>query len=163
MPRKLIAMMTLCTLILAGCQSNGGLRKTPPPAQQQTPTSQADTRSESQSSAPWDQARERGMAFRAVGNEPGWEVEVEKNRQPTLFLTLDYGQHHMKVPQAEVSVDKSSGTITFHGQAEDNSPVQLVVHRGQCQDDMSGQKMDAAAKLEVGSKTYAGCGKFLLQ
>lgn len=166
MPRKLIATLSLCSLILAGCQSTGGLHKAPPPdtqgQQPPPPTTSEPARPES-SDVPWEQARSRNMAFRAVGNEPGWNVEVEKSRQPTLFLNLDYGQRHLKVPQASVSVDEQSGTITFRGQADDTSPVELVIHRGQCQDDMSGQQLDASAKLEVGSQTYKGCGKFLFQ
>ncbi len=168
MPRKLIASLTLCSLVLAGCQSTGGMRQTPPPAPAPHPTQQPATTpgqppATEGSTTPWDQARQRGMAFRAVGNEPGWTAEVEKSHQPAMYLTLDYGQRRLQVSQADVSIDKQAGTITFRGQSADGSPVSMVVQRGQCQDGMSGQQMDASAKLQVGPKTYTGCGRFLLQ
>lgn len=165
MPRKLIATLTLSALVLAGCQGTGNVRQAPPPAPDQAPSTTAPQNGTGTETAadPWDKAREAGMAFRAIGNEPGWIAEVEKSRRPTLFLQLNNGRDKIAVPQANVAMDKDSGKITFTGQTAGNQRVQLVVLRGQCVDDMSGKKMDAAAELDVGSRHYVGCGRFLMQ
>ncbi|HEX7339570.1 MAG TPA: hypothetical protein VF271_06500 [Rhodanobacteraceae bacterium] len=156
-----LMVVSLCVLATAGCQTLGGHHPgtaTPAPA-----TSSSTAATAPAAPSPWQIAREHGMAFRAVGNEPGWDVEVQKSHTPTLFVNLDYGTHQLKVPNAAVTSDPKTATITFRGAATDGTPVQLKVVRGQCEDNMSGHQMEAAAELDVGARQYKGCGRFLLQ
>lgn len=165
--RSRLILLSLSALALAGCQTAGGIhRQAPAPSPTQAPATQPPppTASGNQAPAsPWAEARARGMAFRATGNEPGWSVEVQKSRTPTLFVTLQNNQRHIQVPQALVSSDQEAGMVKFRGTAKDGTPVQLTIHRGQCTDDMSGQKFAASAQLSVGARMYTGCGKFLIQ
>lgn len=103
------------------------------------------------------------MIFRAVGHQPDWSVEVQKTRAPTLFIVLDDSQRHMQVPQAQTFSDPKTGTVGFRGSAEDGTPVELTIQRGQCQNNMSGEKLAASAQLDVGARQYKGCGRFLFQ
>ncbi|MGX5731071.1 YbaY family lipoprotein [Pseudoxanthomonas beigongshangi] len=107
--------------------------------------------------SPWDAARDRGIAFRAVGNEPGWWVEVGAGKTPSLHAELDYGERKLDVAGAEATADG------FRGSTGDGTKVALVATRKACQDDMSGQDFPATAELTVGDKTYRGCGRFLAE
>nr|WP_295383318.1 YbaY family lipoprotein [Pseudoxanthomonas sp.] len=113
--------------------------------------------SQTDEASPWDAARERGIAFRAVGNEPGWLVEVGAGKAPSLHAELDYGERKLDVAGAEATADG------FRGRTRDGVTVALVATRKACQDDMSGQDFPATAELTVGDKTYRGCGRFLVE
>ncbi|MGH8085417.1 MAG: MliC family protein [Lysobacter sp.] len=114
------------------------------------------TRSERPS--PWFQAAERGVGFRAVGNEPGWFVEVDRGETPVLRATLDYGERKVEVALAEALQGDASG---YSGTTADGTKVALSITRAPCQDDMSGESFEAGVRLEVGDMVYNGCGAFL--
>lgn len=104
---------------------------------------------------PWDRARARGVGFRAVGNEPGWLVEVGKGGAPALHAELDYGQRKLDIAQAQPA---GQG---YQGQTADGTRIRLEIERMPCTDDMSGKPFPAKTTLHVGDKAYTGCGAFL--
>lgn len=106
--------------------------------------------------SPWIEAASRGMGFRAVGNEPGWIVEVGKGNSPALQATLDHGDRRISVAGMQPA------GLGFSGKTADGTTVTLEIQRTRCQDGMSGQVFEATAQLVVGDKTYRGCGAFLL-
>ena len=108
--------------------------------------------------SPWDQAKARGAGFRAVGNEPGWAVEVGMGENPVLTATLDNGERNIEVAQAQALTGDNSG---FSGKTADGTAVELLVKREACTDAMSGEAFAASAQLKVGDQTYSGCGRFL--
>lgn len=116
------------------------------------------TRSERPS--PWFQAAERGIGFRAGGGEPGWFVEVGRGEAPTLRATLDYAKREIEVVRAEPMQGDASG---YAGATADGARVVLSIDRTPCQDGMSGEWFEAAATLDVGGRTYNGCGAFLFE
>ncbi|MBC7991332.1 MAG: YbaY family lipoprotein [Luteimonas sp.] len=105
----------------------------------------------------WDEAKARGVAFRGVGNEPGWLVEVDRGDSPAMRAMLDYGERQVVVPQAQ----GISSTPGFGGRTADGVDVVLRIERASCSDGMSDDTYPAAIKLTVGDKTYSGCGRYL--
>ena len=110
--------------------------------------------------SPWDQAKARGASFRAVGNEPGWAVEVGTGEAPALSATLDNGSRNVEVAQAQALTGEHTG---FAGKAADGTAVELLIKREACTDAMSGEAFAASAQLKVGDDTYSGCGRFLAE
>jgi len=108
--------------------------------------------------SPWDAATARGVAFRAVGNEPGWYVEVDGGATSALHATLDYGDRKVEVPDADALDGDASG---YHGTATDGSIVVLRIQRGVCSDGMSDHNYETSVTFDVGDMTYRGCGRFL--
>ena len=106
--------------------------------------------------SPWEKAQQRGIAFRAIGNEPGWLVEVGRGESPTLHAELDYGERKL-----DARVRALSGLLGFAGEADDGSPVRLVLERKACSDGMSDATYPVEVVLEAAGKTYRGCGRFL--
>lgn len=105
--------------------------------------------------SPWDQAQARGIAFRAIGTEPGWLVEVGRGEAPTLTAELDYGERKLTVERMRKSADG------FTGKTADNMTVALAAKREACNDGMSDNEYPASATLTIGDRTYRGCGRFL--
>jgi putative lipoprotein len=113
---------------------------------------------QTQAASPWDAAKARDVAFRAVGNEPGWLVEVGKGATPPLHAELDFGSRRLDIAQVQRNA-KGNG---WNGKTANGSLVELTVERTSCQDD-SGATFDATAQLRAGGKTYTGCGAFLIE
>lgn len=107
--------------------------------------------------SPWDAARARGIAFRAVGNEPGWLVEVGRGEAPSLQAQLDFGSRTLDIARATPREDG----LGFSGRTANGTQVDLAIERKRCVDDMSGAVFQASAQLATGGKTYRGCGAFL--
>ena len=142
----LIGAITLSACTSDKSPSTGAV---PAPAEPSTPaTAQA---------SPWEQARTRGLVFRGIGNEPGWLVEVGAGEKPTLHVQLDYGERKIDVMHAQ----PLTGATGYAGTTSDGAEVKLELQRGECSDGMSDQTYPVSAKLSVGDKTYAGCGRFL--
>ena len=104
-----------------------------------------------------EQARARGITFRGVGNERGWLVEVGAGETPALHVELDYGERKIDLAH----VQRLSGAPGYTGTTSDGVEVGLQLQHGDCSDGMSDQTYPVSAKLSVGDKTYAGCGRFL--
>lgn len=107
--------------------------------------------------SPWDAAAARGVRFRAIGQEPGWLLEVGDGDRPTLTAQLDYGERFIEVENARRRPDGDG----FEGTTTDGTAVRLDIEREACADPMSGEPFEASARLRVGKRTYAGCGAFL--
>ena len=109
--------------------------------------------------SPWDDAKARGVAFRGIGQEPGWFVEVDQGEAPALRATLDNGSREVQVVQAQALPDNAG----FSGKTADGVVVELQIKRESCTDAMSGEAFAASAQLKVGDQAYAGCGRFLAE
>ncbi|MCE5233059.1 MAG: MliC family protein [Mizugakiibacter sp.] len=110
--------------------------------------------------SPWDDAKARGVGFRAVGSEPGWSVEVDRGNAPAMRAVLDYGRRRLDVPATQPFGDPTNGEVGFRGNAA-GTPVELRIRREACTDAMSGETFNASADLGVGGTHYRGCGRFL--
>lgn len=107
--------------------------------------------------SPWDEARARGVAFRGIGTEPGWMVEVDGGEAPALRAQLDYGERSLEAGPVEVAADGTG----YSGTADDGTVVDVVVVTGDCSDGMSDQTYPARVQLTVGDRVLHGCGAFL--
>lgn len=145
------ALLLIGAIALSACTSD----KTP--STEAVPTPAEPSASATAQASPWEQARTRGIAFRGVGNEPGWLVEIGAGETPALHAELDYGERKIDVAHAP----PLSGTLGYTGTTGDGIEVQLQLQRGDCSDGMSDEIYPVSAKLAVGDKTYAGCGRFL--
>jgi uncharacterized lipoprotein YbaY len=105
--------------------------------------------------SPWDAAKARGVAFRAIGQEPGWLVEVGRGDAPSLHAELDYGERIVDVARVTPQGDR------YTGRTADGMDVALLIERTACSDGMSGEAFPATVTLTFGGRQYRGCGRFL--
>jgi len=106
----------------------------------------------------WEHAKLNGVDFRALGNEPGWYMEIS-NRQDILLVT-DYGQQTYRFTSAIINSKPHERTTSYHAQSNGNS-VEIVIKGIPCQDSMSGEAFSAEVTVLINNKRYMGCGKAL--
>jgi len=99
-----------------------------------------------------------GVGFRAVGNEPGWHLEITPSEK-TVFVT-DYGEFQHSVNTPQPVTDQNTRKTTYNVEnAEHDLTVEIL---GQsCEDTMSGEIFEATVTVKLDGKTYKGCGKAL--
>lgn len=108
------------------------------------------------SRVPWEEARRRGVDFRAVGQEPGWHLEIEHGG-PLLFV-YDYGSHRFLGQTPEPAQD---GEETVYRLEQADSVLNIELRVEHCQDAMSGEYYDNSALLVLDGREYRGCGMSL--
>ncbi|MGZ8412357.1 MAG: COG3650 family protein [Gemmatirosa sp.] len=103
----------------------------------------------------WDAARRAGVDFRAVGQEPGWLLDVDEGR--SLRYVGDYGETRLTTPAPppEVAPD---GTRTWRART---GPRELVVvaRPVPCRDGMSGAPFTHTVTVQVDGRELQGCGQ----
>lgn len=106
--------------------------------------------------APWEDARRRGVSFRAVGNEPGWYLEIQSGQQ--ILYAGDYGMNRVLTPDPGPEVTSSGER--YHVVTEANDLL-LDIETTACTDTMSGDEFPATVWLTVNGKALQGCGRHL--
>ena len=110
-----------------------------------------------QEAASLQDARTRGIDFRAIGQEPGWVVELTEGGEITTVL--DYGATSLALPtpSAETAED---GTVIYDA-STDTDHLILRIKRKVCIDSMSGESHSSSVEVMVNDKPYQGCGDWL--
>ena len=106
----------------------------------------------------WEGAKLRGVDFRAVGNEPGWSLEILSGDRIT-FVT-DYGQTRVSTPLPEPRVEPQAARITYRAQTGAHA-LTLVIEPGPCHDSMSGEALGSRATVVLDAREHRGCGRAL--
>jgi heat shock protein HslJ/uncharacterized membrane protein len=109
--------------------------------------------------APWDGvffelARDRD--FRAVGQEPGWQLEMRMGSE--MRFTYDYGRESAVTPAAPAVLDPQTGTRSFHARAEAND-LRVEIVPVKCEDAMSGKPYPATVVVTLNDRSFRGCGE----
>lgn len=94
-------------------------------------------------------------SFRAVGQEPGWIVEVF-GRDSMRFL-LDYGE--TLYTTAAPAPDSTGPTLAWRTSGPGGA-IELVATREACTDAMSGDPFPARVTLTIGEQVLTGCGRW---
>jgi putative lipoprotein len=105
----------------------------------------------------WEAARDRGVIFRAVGQEPGWVLEIEDSR---MTLVTNYGADEVVTPVPEPVVDAASQTTTWHAVTEAND-LHIESREQPCVDTMSEERFSMTVTVILNGTTYDGCGRML--
>lgn len=108
--------------------------------------------------SPWEAAAARGVDFRAVGNEPGWFLELDDGVQ--IVLVRDYGRRRNAFPAPEPEVDEAARRVTFRTTAAGET-LRVTLAPGPCEDTMSGEVFDTTVTVTIGGETLDGCGRAL--
>jgi heat shock protein HslJ/uncharacterized membrane protein len=111
--------------------------------------------------APWDGVfyeLRRDRDFRAIGQEPGWQLEMRMGSE--MRLTYDYGKGTAITPAAPVQVDSSSGTRTYHA-VSGGHDLRVVIVPVRCEDSMSGRPFAATVTVMLNGRAFRGCGEEL--
>ena len=110
------------------------------------------------SKAIWEDAKLRGVGFRALGNEPGWHLEITAGEEIT-FVT-DYGDTEYAFSTPKPFIDQRTRTTTYAAE-NSNHTLTVVIEGEKCNDTMSYESFDATVTVTLDNKIHRGCGKAL--
>lgn len=107
-------------------------------------------------SPPWQAAIRRGVDFRALGQEPGWSLDIDRDGR--IVYAGDYGTDTLaaSTPEPTDSGDAMSWTVRTDGRE-----LSARVREQDCRDTMSGERFTHAVTLDVDGRELHGCGRWL--
>jgi uncharacterized lipoprotein YbaY len=110
---------------------------------------------------PWRQARERGVGFRAIGQEPGWMLDVYGHflTPRRIVLRTNYDENTYQFEQV-IRDEDGDGNLRYRASAADVR-IEAVIEDKLCHDIMSGEEFDAEVKVRVNDELLTGCGRAL--
>lgn len=105
--------------------------------------------------APWLDARRRGIDIRALGQEPGWVLEIDLGT--SMYLVADYGEKKITTGAPTAVHDALARTMIYEASTPEHR-ITAVVREGVCHDTMSGQRMTHEVRVTLDGQEYRGCG-----
>lgn len=105
---------------------------------------------------PWEDARRRGVDFRAAGNEPGWSLEIQGGRH--LLFVGDYGMQRVSAPDPGVQQD--GGVRSWHAVTA-SADLQVDVVDQPCADTMADEEYPSQVTVILNGEVFRGCGRDL--
>lgn len=105
---------------------------------------------------PWEDARRRGVDFRAVGNEPGWTLEIQSGRQ--LLFVYGYGIQRVLVSDP---VEENAGTTRVYTGASGGRELRVEIVEQACVDTMSDDQFSNRTVVVFDNQRFEGCGENL--
>lgn len=104
--------------------------------------------------AAWEEARRHGVDFRAVGQEPGWHLEIREGER--IRFVYAYGEREAVVPAPEPI--QADGRTVYRAQTEAHDLTATITDEP-CTDAMSGERFPATVTVTLDGQTYRGCGR----
>ena len=139
----------LIALVLLGATACGA---------QEQETKQEDPVSREQEQAKnnvWHAAKLRGVAFRAIGQEPGWLLEITNGEE--ILLVTDYGKNKNSYSFVKPQEDKNARKTVF----QIDTDTSVLIEGKTCNDTMSGESFEVTVTVTQGEKKLKGCGRAL--
>lgn len=106
----------------------------------------------------WDQARAHNIDFRAVGQEPGWMLDMYGEGDGRLMLLWDYGEHLVGFPRGIVTFPQD-GVQRYEEMRSEGHTLVVTVQRTPCADAMSGEAYPSTVEVVIDGRTLNGCGR----
>ncbi len=108
----------------------------------------------------WERAKEEGVQFRAVGNEPGWMIEVRDDKK--IEFVNDYGSLEIKAPVDDLWLGPAGEDKIYYVE-NDVIQFQVIIMKKSYQDNMSGEVFPYQVRVVFPSKSYVGGGRLLIE
>ncbi|MGK7313625.1 MAG: hypothetical protein ACN0LA_15530 [Candidatus Longimicrobiales bacterium M2_2A_002] len=105
----------------------------------------------------WERARRAGVDVRAVGQEPGWYVEI--TRGAGLLAVVDYGQDTLRLPAPEP--EEGPGGERVYRVVTAEHELAVVLEERECRDAMNGMLHPLTVTLRLDGRELRGCGRRL--
>ena len=98
------------------------------------------------------------LKFRAVGNEPGWILELSAG--DSISFVTDYGRNSYRFKTPRPDIDSESGQTVYRIDQEGRT-FMLIIEAQPCRDSMSGQTFESQVTVIINGQKWMGCGKTL--
>jgi uncharacterized membrane protein/membrane-bound inhibitor of C-type lysozyme len=105
----------------------------------------------------WEHAKLGGVDFRAVGNEPGWHMELSHD---SILLVTDYGEHRYAFPTPVVEASPAERRSAYRSSLNGHH-LEVLLEARECRDIMSGEAFETTVTVTVDGRILRGCGRAL--
>ncbi len=102
----------------------------------------------------WEDAKLRGNDFRAIGNAPGWYLEIAEDGAKTVLVT-EYGNEKYELDLGKAFRSSQSTRYKIKGF------IDILIENKRCNDSMTGKSFESSVSIKLNKKRYKGCGKSL--
>lgn len=104
----------------------------------------------------WEDAKLRGVDYRALGNEPGWVLEMGP---ADILLVSDYGETRLRFPLVEPETDAAAPSSTWRTESGGHTLV-ITIYGEPCVDD-GDLEYPSRVELVLDDRVLPGCGRAL--
>ncbi len=104
----------------------------------------------------WEDAERSGVDFRAVGQEPGWHLDICEGER--IRFVYAYGEREATTPAPAPTV--ADGRTVYRAESEAHTLI-VTITGEPCSDVMSGERFEHAVTVELDGEPYRGCGRSL--
>lgn len=110
--------------------------------------------------SPWAVAREAGIGFRAIGHEPGWVLEVDREDFPAMRIRGLGGEPAWS---STWTTQRPSGWRGVSQPGDGGKGMVAIVHLDyiRCIDAATGYPFGIQVTIHLGDQMMKGCGRFL--
>jgi len=106
---------------------------------------------------PFEAAKLDGADFRALGNEPGWELVMYYDR---IRFTWDYGNEQAEFPATQPVTDQQRASSVWASKAGGMN-IEILLQALPCFDTMSGDGFETTVTVKLDGREFHGCGRAL--
>jgi len=143
-PIKAISLFLVSVLLLTACSPQEADEPENPPFDETSITNV------------WHKAKLRGVAFRAIGQEPGWLLEITDGTE--IMLSTDYGQNVNSYAYVDPVIYQEQRRTLYIITDEE---IEIEILGQPCQDVMSGEEFAVSVTIRISAKELKGCGRAL--
>jgi len=143
-PIKAISLFLVSMLLLTACSPQNADEPEEPPFD------------EASINNVWHKAKLRGVAFRAIGQEPGWLLEITDGTE--IMLSTDYGQNVNNYPYVDPVVYQEQRKTLY---VIDGENIEIEFRGEPCRNVMSGEEFVVSVTIKLADKDLKGCGRAL--
>jgi uncharacterized membrane protein len=108
--------------------------------------------------AAWEGAKLRGVSYRAIGQEPTWLLEIDRDKG--FLLVTRYGENRQQFPYVEPVTDTVQRTSSYASEANGDG-ITITIRGGDCRDSMSGEAFSSQVEISWREQQLRGCGRAL--
>jgi len=105
---------------------------------------------------PWEEAALMGVEFRAVGQEPGWALDLAEGRW--MRYVGDYGATRLYAASPRQVRGASGGIVAYDAEPEGRA-LRVEIRQAPCRDAMSGESFTHVVAVRLDTTTVKGCGR----
>ena len=108
--------------------------------------------------AVWEEAKLRGVSYRAIGQEPPWVLEIDRGNG--FLLVTGYGEKKQQFPYVEPVTDSAQRTTSYTSEANGDGII-ITIRGRDCRDSMSGEAFSSQVAIRWREQSLRGCGRAL--
>jgi len=105
----------------------------------------------------YEDAKLRGVDYRATGNEPGWVLEITGS---SMNYLANYGTEKYQFEISGHEREPGSRNVVYSSNSGGNR-ISVKILGETCTDSMSGERFETAVELSFNDTSYKGCGRGL--